>query len=185
MLPNHCIGVPCMKCKFILNRGRRAWIVTAVVTMALLTGCAAGPGPTEQTNSTRTVTDATDTTQPVVSPESTSEATPIRTQSETADEGETNPVTTTVSKTTLAALDSRLYALTTASDPAAYAAEHDLDYRNGSVAAVVELKKGRTLPEEFDLSVTASAGSHVEVYVQLAEHANTTVVRTRDTPKPA
>ncbi|MFB6093138.1 MAG: hypothetical protein ABEK02_09025 [Haloquadratum sp.] len=64
----------------------------------------------------------------------------------------------------------------------AYARQHDLDYRNGTVAVVVHLAPGARLPSGYDVSVLNTDGNRVlarvpvSSLVPLAREANVTAV---------
>ena len=62
-------------------------------------------------------------------------------------------------------LESTLYRLTRAEDPAAFASEHGLRVSEGRVLVVVELRDGGTIPGEYEVAVTSSYGTQVQAYV--------------------
>lgn len=82
------------------------------------------------------------------------------------------------------ALESGLYGLVTADDRTAYADIWNLEYRDGSVEVVVELRDNRELPDEFDVEVRSryehlvQASVAVDDLVPLSEHENVRFVRT-------
>lgn len=86
------------------------------------------------------------------------------------------------------ALESSLYGLVTADDRAAYAETWNLNYRDGRVAVVVELRENRELPDEFDVSIETryehlvQATVPVDELVALSEHENVSFVRTPREP---
>jgi len=170
----------------------------ALVAVVLVGGCSGSPdatvtGTPDTDRAATTDNNPDGATASTESPDAGEQATatattqpPVRT-----DGGENQTPETTAAKPAPSALDSRLYALTTADDPASYAETHGIEYRDGSVTVVVELEPGAALPREFDLTVTATADDRVQASVPvgqliaLAEHENTTVVRTPDAANSA
>lgn len=86
------------------------------------------------------------------------------------------------------ALESVLVRLIAAENRTAFAREHGLRLRDGRVLVVVELAKGRTLPDGFDVDVAARHDSLVQATVEvdelsaLAAHRNVSFVRTPREP---
>ncbi|ELZ87350.1 hypothetical protein C453_03329 [Haloferax elongans ATCC BAA-1513] len=85
-------------------------------------------------------------------------------------------------------LDSTLAGLVDANDRDAYADQHGLDYRDGTVTVVVELEPDRTLPESVDFEAERKRDRLVSGWVAvgdltpLATHENVTLVRPPQSP---
>lgn len=81
-------------------------------------------------------------------------------------------------------LESVLVRLIAAENRTAFAEDHGLRLRDGQVLVVIELVEGESLPDGFDVDVTASHDELVQAYVAvdeltaLAEHRNVSFVRT-------
>ncbi len=80
-------------------------------------------------------------------------------------------------------LDSQLLQLTQAADPPAFATAHGLDYQNGMVRVIVDLRAGASLPLGYGLVVEAQYANLVQAWVPpsqlcaLASDANVLSVR--------
>lgn len=70
-------------------------------------------------------------------------------------------------------VESRLYGLTVAGDPSAYAANNRLHYVNGSVRAIIELgSQTDSLPAGYAVTVEAKQGAMVQALVPVSDLCN-------------